>query len=110
MRRNMVIWVSYPYYFLMKTTLDIDDQLLIAAKQRALDTGSTLRRVVESALEHWLKPRRTATAPIRTVVFTPSRSKAAPIPSSPRLADLAYDMNSPAYWQKRFGYVPPGVK
>lgn len=95
----------------MKTTLDIDDQLLLAAKQRALDTGSTLRQVVESALSQLLKPRPAGAVPIRTVVFEPAQhgvSDAMPTPSE--LNESAFDMNSRRYWKKRFGFVPPGVK
>ena len=34
----------------MKTTLDIHDELLCRARRHALDTGSTLRAVVEDGL------------------------------------------------------------
>jgi hypothetical protein len=39
----------------MKTTLDIDNNLLIAAKQKALDFGKTLHYTVETALEQHLR-------------------------------------------------------
>lgn len=38
----------------MRTTLDIDDRLLALAKKRALDNGTTLRNVVETALRRVL--------------------------------------------------------
>lgn len=38
----------------MKTTLDIDDALLKRAKARALERGTTLRAVVEEALQRSL--------------------------------------------------------
>ena len=34
----------------MRTTLNIDDQILLLAKHRAIEQGVTLTRVVESAL------------------------------------------------------------
>ena len=34
----------------MRTTLNIDDSLLLAAKKHALESGSTLVRVIEDAL------------------------------------------------------------
>lgn len=38
----------------MRTTIDIDDRLLALAKKRALDNGTTLRNVIESALRRAL--------------------------------------------------------
>ena len=38
----------------MRTTVNIDDHLLLAAKKRALDSGSTLARVIEDALRKTL--------------------------------------------------------
>jgi hypothetical protein len=52
----------------MKTTLDIDDDLLRRAKQAALDRDTTLRAIVEEALERALGPAA-APVPIRTVVW-----------------------------------------
>lgn len=34
----------------MKTTIDIEDELLKAAKKRAIDEGTTLRQLVEDGL------------------------------------------------------------
>jgi hypothetical protein len=36
----------------MRTTLDLDDRLLRAAKKRAVEEGTTLTRVIEEALRH----------------------------------------------------------
>jgi hypothetical protein len=48
----------------MRTTLNLDDQLLISAKHRALEENVSLARVVESALRESLaKPR----APRQTI-------------------------------------------
>jgi Arc/MetJ family transcription regulator len=45
----------------MRTTIDINDQLLRAAKKRAADEGKPLRQIVEGALRAYLgrqaKPR-----------------------------------------------------
>ncbi len=42
----------------MRTTLNIDDQLLISAKHRALEENVSLARVIENALRESLaKPR-----------------------------------------------------
>ena len=40
----------------MKTTMDIDDSLLLAAKATALRRGTTLRAVVEHALRREIEP------------------------------------------------------
>lgn len=41
----------------MRTTLNIDDHLLLAAKKRALESGSTLARVIEDALRKTLSSK-----------------------------------------------------
>jgi hypothetical protein len=41
----------------MRTTLDLDDALLAAARARAAETGTTLTAVVERALAAALAPR-----------------------------------------------------
>lgn len=38
----------------MKTTIDIADELLRAAKKKALQEGSSLRKIVENALRAYL--------------------------------------------------------
>jgi hypothetical protein len=55
---------------IVKTTLDIDDDLLRRAKQAALDRDTTLRAIVEEALERSLGPV-VAPVPLRTVVWPP---------------------------------------
>ncbi|GMV84430.1 MAG: hypothetical protein AMXMBFR80_02880 [Dehalococcoidia bacterium] len=42
----------------MKTTVDIDDELLKAAKKAAIDEGITLREFLEDALRHRLALHR----------------------------------------------------
>ena len=50
----------------MRTTLEIDDELLREAKQFAAARGIPLRRVVEESLTRTLRPRTTAPAePVR---------------------------------------------
>lgn len=48
----------------MRTTVRLDDRLLRQAKQRALETGRTLTRVMEEALRAYLaRPTRREPAP-----------------------------------------------
>lgn len=97
----------------MKTTLDIDDALLLAAKQRALDTGGTLRQVVEDALAAHLTLHKPAPTPIKTLVWPPRDSEPLEMIdfSAEQLRDLAYaHEEDPAWWLKRFGFIPPGLK
>jgi hypothetical protein len=42
----------------MKTTLNLDDRLLRAAKKAAVERGTTLTRIIEEALRAALGPRR----------------------------------------------------
>lgn len=42
----------------MRTTLDLDERLLIAAKKRAASGKTSLTRVIEDALRLYLVPRR----------------------------------------------------
>jgi hypothetical protein len=49
----------------MKTTLEIDDQLLRRAKRRAAEGGTTLRAVVEDALRAKLALRPSQRRPYR---------------------------------------------
>ena len=46
----------------MRTTVDINDELLIAAKKRAAETRRTLSAVLEDALRLSLKEQSTASA------------------------------------------------
>lgn len=55
----------------MKTTIDLPDDLLIAAKKKAAETRTTLREIFERGLRRELVPPRTkgrtASRPIRWV-------------------------------------------
>ena len=47
----------------MKTTVELPDALLIAAKKRAAEEGTTLRRILERSLRRELGRREPARAP-----------------------------------------------
>ena len=49
----------------MRTTLNLDDAVIKAAKQRALLEGTTLTKVVEAALREHLLPRSEPAEPYR---------------------------------------------
>ena len=51
----------------MRTTLDLDDRLIIAAKKRAAEAKTSLTRVIEDALRSFLAPPRSR----RTFKFEP---------------------------------------
>ncbi len=74
----------------MKTTLELDDRLLERAKRYAAARGTTLRAVVEEALQARLAPRARGTEPYR---FTPptvrgSRQPAVDVSDRNTLYDL----------------------
>ena len=77
----------------MKTTIDLDDKLLLAAKQCALDGGTTLRQVIEAALTQWLRPVQQVQVPIRTLVYA-SALKESATPSAAQLGKAAYDFDA----------------
>jgi plasmid stability protein len=43
-------------FFCMRTTLDLDDELVKEIKRRAADTGRTMTEVLEDALREGLRP------------------------------------------------------
>lgn len=49
----------------MRTTVDIDDKLLALAKKRALEKGTSLRDVIESALRRTLMESKKAPSRFR---------------------------------------------
>lgn len=51
----------------MRTTLNLDDQLLISAKHRAIEESVSLARVIENALRESLAKPRTRRETIRLV-------------------------------------------
>ena len=62
----------------VKTTLDLSDDLLRRAKQAALDRNTTLRAIIEEALERALGSEPKRVPPLRTVVW--------PLPGPPQAA------------------------
>jgi len=59
----------------MKTTLDIEDNLLQRAKQAALDRNTTLRAIVEEALARALGPAADLDVPVRTITYPPASAE-----------------------------------
>lgn len=51
----------------MRTTLTLDDQLLIAAKHRAIEENVSLTRVIETALRESLAKPKTRSETIRLI-------------------------------------------
>ena len=54
----------------MKTTIQLDDQLLAEAKQRAAQTGRTLKAVIEDALRETLARTESPQAQVRVSLKT----------------------------------------
>jgi len=59
----------------MRTTLNLDDQLLISAKHRALEENVSLARVIENALRESLAKPRTIRETIRLITASGSGMK-----------------------------------
>ena len=74
----------------MRTTLDLDDDVLLAAKELALARRTTAGKVVSDLVRQALTPRRTAR--IRNgVPVLASRPSGAPRPTMKRVNDLRDD-------------------
>lgn len=54
----------------MRTTLNLDDSILKAAKARAVSEGETLTRVIEAALRLYLRPVASESPPFRLELLT----------------------------------------
>jgi hypothetical protein len=88
----------------MKTTVELDSILLQAAKQRALDTNTSLKQVLEQALRQLLRPAEVVSLPIRTITFGKTT---APWPlTDVKMRSHAYAEQSEEYLNKRVGFVP----
>lgn len=64
----------------MRTTVRIDDQLLMQAKKLALDEGRTLTSVIEEGLTLVVNKQRTASRPRKPVRVPVSTSKGRLLP------------------------------
>jgi len=49
----------------MRTILDLDDALILRAKERATDEGTTLTALIEDALRHYQHPVCATATPFR---------------------------------------------
>jgi hypothetical protein len=94
----MAIWL---YAKTMKTTINLDDQLLQAAKQRALDTNTSLKEVLEQALRQLLRPAAQIGVPIRTLSFGNAGDPWQLSPQQLRVA--AYPEQTTQHFEKRMG-------
>lgn len=54
----------------MRTTLDLEDDLIRRAKRRAADERTTLTAVIEGALQQYLAPSRPGGRPFRLKLLT----------------------------------------
>jgi hypothetical protein len=54
----------------MRTTLDLEDTLMRAAKRRAAEQGTTLTKVIEEALRRLFHPARRSTARFKLKLLT----------------------------------------
>jgi hypothetical protein len=92
------------YNSAMKTTVELDSALLQAAKQRALDTNTSLKHVLEQALRQLLRPTESVSLPIRTITFGKTT---APWPlTDAKMRAHAYAEQTEEYLNKRLGLQP----
>lgn len=95
----------------MKTTIEISDDLLRRAKQAALERDTTLRAIVEEALERALGGSAGDATPLRTVTWPPPGARAKVRNAEDVLAAIAHERNrateDPRYLGKRLGLSMP---
>lgn len=99
---------------IVKTTIDISDDLLRRAKQAALEGNTTLRAIIEAALERALGPTPSALPPLRTPTW-PLAAAGAPTLDPAALREILDReregrADDPERFAKRFGFTPPGRK
>ena len=97
----------------MKTTIEISDELLRRAQQAALERDTTLRAIVEEALERALGGPVADAAPLRTVTWPPPGARTKLRSSDDVLAAIARERDraaeDPRYLSRRLGLpTPPG--
>lgn len=66
----------------MKTTIELPDELLLRAKQAALERRTSLKEVIESALVHALGRAPGRHPPLRTVVWPPADNPGSSVTSA----------------------------
>lgn len=103
----------FPYPVGVKTTIDISDELLRRAKQAALERNTTLRAIIEAALERALGPAPAALPPLRTPTWPPTEA-GAPMLDPGALREILDreregHADDPERFSKRFGFTPPGL-
>lgn len=54
----------------MRTSVDIDDQLLLYAKRQAVQQGCTLKRVLEDALRNYFSHQSLPHGPVSVETFS----------------------------------------
>jgi hypothetical protein len=85
----------------MKTTINLDSQLLQAAKQHALNTNTSLKDVMEQALRQLLRPTLSVGVPIRTITFGTAGDPWTIGPE--QLRSAAYPAENTQHWNNRMG-------
>jgi hypothetical protein len=75
---------------LMRTTLDLDDDVLLAAKELAVARGTTAGKVVSDLVRQALAPRRTVRLRNGVPVLS-TRPAGAPRPTMKQVNDLRDD-------------------
>ncbi|MCD6675453.1 MAG: type II toxin-antitoxin system VapB family antitoxin [Burkholderiaceae bacterium] len=96
----------------MKTTIEIPDDLLLRAKREALARKTTLRAIVEEALQRALGPAPESVPSLRTVTWGAGGRGSRALDAKTVRSALAREREGPQddeYWRRRFGFVPSGV-
>jgi Arc/MetJ family transcription regulator len=96
----------------MKTTIEIADELLLRAKQAALERNTTLRAIVEEALQRALGQAPASVPALRTITWGSTGRGSRVLEANTVRDAIAAERAGPhddEYWRKRFGFVPPGA-
>ena len=99
----------------MKTTIEISDELMMRARRVALERRTTLRAIVEEALQRALGPDLQEVPALRTVTWGPARSgRHALLDEESVRAAIAREregsLDDPDEWATRLGLVPAGMR
>jgi hypothetical protein len=85
----------------LKTTIELSDALLLRAKRAALERGTTLRALIEEALERAVGGTGKRATPLRTITF--GVPGAALLDARDLGASAHPDTDDPGYVAKRLG-------